>query len=191
MFGRWFGKKPPTLERQLQDLAACGVHLLPDATPETLLREWSEQDFEKDPYELALVALGGDDPPLAENVWHFDTECIEDHGAYAQIAERMRSLAADALPITNIEDFVDVQAGDAWLSFELDGTQHRWTCEVQDDWVDPTVLSRFAQLLAERKTGYRFTYLDLRGQDCLIGCFRDDELTRLRRATGLAWEWLK
>jgi len=183
--------KPPTLERQLQDLVECGIRLLPNANREALLREWSAAEFEENPYELALVALGGDDPPLAENVWHFDTECIEDHGDYARIAERMRSMAADALPIARVEDFVDVEAREAWLSFVLDGAEQRWTCELQDDWVDPTVLSRFAELLTQRNAGRRFTYLDLGGQDCLIGCFRDDELTRLRRTTGLAWEWLR
>jgi hypothetical protein len=191
MFDRLFGKKPPTLERQLHDLVECGVRLLPGANREALLREWSQEEFENDPYELALVALAGDDPPLAENVWHFDTECIEDHGDYARIAERMRSMAGNALPIASIQDFVDVEAREAWLSFVLDGSEHRWTCEVQDDWVDPTVLSRFAALLARRNTGYRFAYLDLGGQDCMLGCFRDDELRRLRRTTGLAWEWLQ
>src|ERR1700753_3958789 len=85
VFGSLFRKSRPGLEQQLQDLVQAGVRGLPEATPEGLLGEWSQKQFEESPYLLALVALGGDDPPLSENIWHFDTECIEDHGAYVRI----------------------------------------------------------------------------------------------------------
>ena len=190
MFDRLFKKKPPSLEQQLRDLGASGVRLLPEATSEALLTEWSRAQFDEAPYMLAVIALGGDLPPLSENLWHFDTECVEDHGAYVTIAERLRDLAKGDLPLTEIEDYVDVEEGEARISFKLDGAQHQWTCEVEDDWVDATVLSRFAELLSKRETGKRFTYLDTGGQDCVIGCFTDDELKRLRKATGLDWKWL-
>jgi hypothetical protein len=41
----------------LQDLAACGVKLLPEATPESSLEEWSQEQFDKDPYRLTVAAL--------------------------------------------------------------------------------------------------------------------------------------
>lgn len=190
MFGSLFKKKPPSLQQQLDDLASCGVKLLPDATAEGLLEEWSQAQFDEDPYGLAVVALGNDEQRRSVNLWHFDTECVEDHGAYARIAEEMRRLAGDDLPLSDVEDFVDVEAKQAWLSFKLDGSEHRWTCEVENDWVDPTVMSRFGTLLEQRKTGRRFTYLDLGGQDCIIGCFTEVERERLCRVTGLAWKWL-
>jgi len=190
MFGSFF-KKRPSLERQLRDLAECGVKLLPGATPESLIAEWSEEAFEKDPYRMAVVALGSEEEARSENLWHFDTECIEDHGAYVRIAERMRQLAGDDMPMTEIADFVDVEGREAWLSFRLDGREHRWACEVDSDWVDPSVLTRFAQLLEGRRTGRRFVYLDLGGQDCVLGCFSEEERGKLGRVTGLKWEWLR
>lgn len=190
MFEKFFKKKPPGLEEQLEQLRACGVRLLPAATPEALLEAWSQADFDAAPFLLAATALGGDSPPLSENLWHFDTECIEDHGAYVAIAERFRDLANGDLPLVAIEDYVDVEEGEAWLAFTLEGTEHRWTCEVSDDWVDPTLMTRFAELLAGRRTAHRFTYLDTGGQDCIIGCFTEDELKRLQKATGLEWKWL-
>lgn len=189
MFGDLFRKKRPGLEQQLQDLVGAGVRLLPEATTGALMVEWSQKQFEERPYLLALVVLGGDDPPLSENIWHFDTECIEDHGAYVRIAEHFRDLAQGDLPLVEIEDYVDVEESVAWLAFKLDGTEHRWTCEIDDDWVDPTIISRFVELLSRRGTTRRFTYLD-EGQACIIGYFNPDELSRLRKVTGLDWKWL-
>jgi hypothetical protein len=190
MFDRIFKKARPRLEEQLRDLASCGVRLLPSATPEVLLEEWSREQFEERPYELALIALGHEDEPRASNLWHFDTERIEDHGAYRTIAERFRGLADGDLPLSDVEDFVDVQAGKAWLAFTIDGVAVRWTCEVDGDWVDSTVLTRFADLVAKRRTGRRFTYLDLGGQDCLLGYFSEAEKAQLARVTKLPWQWL-
>jgi hypothetical protein len=127
---------------------------------------------------------------MSTNVWHFDTECIEDHGDYSKIAHRFVELAAGNLPLTDVRDFVDVEARDAWIEFTLDGKEYRWECAVEDDWVDATVLSKFASLLNEQKSDRRFTYLDLGGQDCIIGCFTDAELQRLKKVTALNWEWL-
>lgn len=190
VFSNLFKKKVPSLEQQLADLAACGVRLTASTTPAALLSEWPAAEFEEQPYLLAAIALGSDEERLSENLWHFDTECVEDHGDSARIAEHMRDLAAGDLPLEEIEDYVDVEGGQASLSVTLDGQRLRCVPEVDGDWVDPEVLSWFATLLADRNTGRRFTYLDTGGQDCVIGCFTADELERLREKTGLNWEWL-
>src|SRR5690606_40193171 len=110
-------------------------------------------------------------------------------GGDARIAEHRRGLAARGRPREEIEDYVDVEGGQASLSVTLDGQRLRCVPEVDGDWVDPEVLSWFPALLADRNTGRRFTYLDTGGQDCVIGCFSADELERLREKTGLNWEW--
>jgi len=48
----------------------------------------------------------------------------------------------------------------------------------------------FAQLLAQQRTDKRFTYLDLGGQDCLIGCCTPSQLANLNKNTELNFEWL-
>jgi hypothetical protein len=73
----------------------------------------------------------------------------------------------------------------------MDGTPQKWTAEVNDDWVDPTILSRLAQLPETRQAGRRFTYIDLQGQDCLIGCATAKEREWLKKNTRLKVEWLK
>src|SRR5262249_61658822 len=103
---------------------------------------------------------------------------------------RMSDLADGGLPLGHVEDHVDPDEETAWLSFKLNGRAFKWDAAVDDDWVDPTILSRFVQLLAQQRTDKRFTYLDLGGQDCLIGCCTPRQLASLNKNTGLNFEWL-
>ena len=125
-----------------------------------------------------------------DSIWHFDTECIEDHGAYIAIAERMRNLADGDLPLQNITNYVDVEDETAWLEFVLDAKKYHWDLQVEDDWVDTEIFGKFIELLANRSSNKKYTYLDLRGQDCLIGCCTSEELAKLRKVTELDIEWL-
>ena len=190
-------KLKPAFEEQLQNLAVCGIKLRPQFSPEVLFEEWERKEFEREPYEMLLVALGNEKEigtwqwtSLSNDIWHFDTECIEDHGAYIAIAERMRNLADGDLPLQNITDYVDVEDETAWLEFVLDAKKYHWDLQVEDDWVDTEIFGKFIELLANRSSNKKYTYLDLRGQDCLIGCCTSEELAKLRKVTELDIEWL-
>lgn len=191
---------PVSFEKQLSTLANCGIKLAPGVAAESLLESFDREAFEAEPYRLLLVCMGGEAESESQagetgypsdNIWHFDTECIEDHGAYAAIARRMKDLAQGELPLEEINDYVDVEAGEARVAFRLAGQSYRWDAEVKDDWVDPMILSRFSDLLSRVGRSRRFTYIDLGGQDCLIGCATAQERERLSRETGLKVEWLK
>ena len=184
-----------SLEHQLEILHSCGIRLLPGITINHLLESFPREAYESDTFILLLTTMGHElesEPyTIASNdIWHFDTECIEDHGDYATIARRFRDLADGSLPLENIDDYVDIEENEAWVSFELDGEDYKWFAEVTDDWGDPAIISQFAKLLANRNVGKRFTYLDLKGQDCLIGCSGAQQLEKLRRLTGLNFVWL-
>src|SRR5215831_3510102 len=101
--------------------------------------------------EAESPSQGGESGYLSDNIWHFDTECIESPGDYQRIASRMCTLAQGDLPLVDLADFVDVEDSTAWLSFSLDGKPEKWIAKVDDDWVDPEMLSRFARLLESRK----------------------------------------
>jgi hypothetical protein len=187
-------------EQQLATLASCGIQLARGVAPEALLISFDREAIESDPYRLLLATMGGEAEDESEagetghpcdNIWHFDTECIEEHGDYAAIARRMRELAQGELPLDDISDYVDVESGIARLEFRLGGTAYRWDAEVDADWVDPSVLTRFARLLESVGKTRRFTYIDLGGQDCLIGCATSEERAKLAKMTGLKVEWLK
>jgi hypothetical protein len=187
------------LDEQLRVLADCGISLAPSVAIETLTRPFSRELYEKEPYRILLSAMGdeadgefqaGASGYLSDNIWHFDTECIEGDGSYAAIAQRMVELAQGDLPLENIEDVVDLEEGEAWLSFSLDGKAYKWTAKVDDGWVDPSIPPRFDELLAHRKSDRRFTYVNLGGQDCLIGCATPEQRASLEARTGLQVLWL-
>ena len=102
----------------------------------------------------------------------------------------MSVLAGGALPVSEVRDHVDIEDGKACLSFSLNGEEIKWDARVQDDWIDPAILTEFVRLLDAQKTGLRFTYLDLKGQDCIIGCSTEAQRRELRKRTGLSFEWL-
>jgi hypothetical protein len=187
-------RKHVSFEEQVRVLESCGIRLNPGVRCESLLQSLSRERMEGEPFRLLLCVMGGEAGESgypSDHIWHFDTECIEGSGSYIRIASRMCTLAQGGLPLADIEDLVEVEEGMAWLSFSLEGKTERWAAKVEDDWVDAEVLSRFARLLESRETGRRYTYIDLQGQDCLIGCATEKEKNRLASATGLKVEWLR
>jgi hypothetical protein len=186
---------PLTLEQKLMILSECGLSLAPDFTVGDLLESWSREEFEKPGFAMTLVGLGmtEEQPPWRNhcvNLWHFDTECIEDEGSYVGIAKRMAEMTQGALSIRNVKDEVDIEAGVASLAFEHEGTPVRLDLDVNDDWVDPAVFSLFVRLLAISDPSRIFLHLDLKGQDCILACVSRDQFSALARA-GVGFEPLK
>lgn len=176
---------PRTLEEKLEALASCGISLRPEFSKDDLLSSWDRAEYEEPGFNLTLVGVGmtQEKPPWTHrstNLWHFDTECIEDNGAYVDIAERMVEMAGGSLPLTDMEDFVDIEEGTAWLAFNLDGKAIKIDCAVKDDWVDPKIFGHFVRLLATKDPTKIFFYYDLGGQDCIIGCLDRENYKRLR-----------
>jgi hypothetical protein len=167
--------KSQTLEERLATLKTCGLELAAPFTVNDLLKSWKRSDYEEGGFETVLVGLGMTEEqepwrPHSVNLWHFDTEAIEDDGDYKKIAERMVEISQGSLPLTNIQDHVDVEGGKAWLSFDFKGKPIRMDCAVKDDWVDPTIFGKFVDLLNQSDPSKIYIYYDLGGQDCIIGC---------------------
>lgn len=177
-------KQPMTMEEKLEVLATCGLSLSDPFSSENLLASWGREDYEKPGFDLVLVGLGmtEEQKPWRNhcvNLWHFDTECIEDHGDYKRIAERMVEMAQGSLPLENIRDHVDLEKEEAWFSFTFRGEEIKVECKVEDDWVDSTIFARFVEILAVSDPAKVFIYFDLGGQDCIIGCVTKAELKKL------------
>ncbi|MBK1855240.1 hypothetical protein JO972_09750 [Verrucomicrobiaceae bacterium 5K15] len=177
---------PKTLEEKLEALASCGIKLRPEFSVDDLLSSWGRAEYEEPGFSMTLVGVGmtQEEPPWtprSKNLWHFDTECIEDHGSYVDIAKRMVEMADGSLPLTDIEDYVDIEEKKAWLSFKLDGKPIRFDCEVDNDWVDSKVFGHFVNLLAQTDSAKIFFYFDLGGQDCIVGCVSREDYDLLRK----------
>jgi hypothetical protein len=173
-----------TLEQKIAVLADCGLKLSEPFTVDDLLTSWDRVDYERSGYNLTLVGLGmtEEQEPWRNhcvNLWHFDTECIEDNGDYRRIAERMTEMAQGSLRLENIQDHVDIEKDEAWLSFFFRGEDIRINCKVEDDWVDASIFIRFVELLGQSDPSKIYIYYDLGGQDCIIGCVTKEELKKL------------
>ena len=184
-----------SLYDQLDALAGCGISLRQGAEPTELLARHSEREYETTPFKLVLTEMGREteEPPhttLSAAVWLMRADCVAHKGDYETVAKRMAALAGDALPLEAVRDQFEVQNGVAWLSFTLRGEEFRWPAKIEERWIDPNILSRFAALLEAQDAGRRYTCLDLGGQECLVGCSTQPEFAELRRITGLAFEWL-
>jgi hypothetical protein len=186
-----------TLYVQLDTLAECGIAPRAGIGPAELLVLHSDREYETSPFKLLLAVLGSDasEPPhlpMSDNVWHMRAECAARGGDYVKVALRMAALAQsdDALPIESVHDEFDLRRGVAWLSFTLRGGEFRWPAKIEERWIDPMILSRFATLLEAQETDRRYICLDLGGQDCLLGCATDEQFAALRKRTGLEFEWL-
>lgn len=199
MFKKLFGKRKPAipLEDQLESIQSIGIRLKSGFNQESLLNEFGRNEYEKNPYELLLVAMGSEIETvdngwvyLSNDIWHFDTECIEDHGDYVRIAERLRDLAKGNLPIENLKDFVDIEEGQAWIAFSLQGKDYKWDLHIEDDWVDPNIFFKFSQLIMDQGYKNNFVIAGL-GQDCLITYCNPEQLDTLNVLTGLKFDWVQ
>jgi hypothetical protein len=183
------------LNAQLDALAECGIAPRPGVGPAELLVLHSDREYETSPFKLLLAVLGSDSPEpphlaMSDNVWLMRADCAARGGDYVKIARRMAALADEVLPIESVRDEFDLRRGIAWLSFTLRGQEFRWPAKIEERWIDPIILSRFAALLEAQDTSLRYLCLDLGGQDCLLGCATEEQFTALRKLTGLAFEWL-
>ena len=174
------------IEEKLGALAQCGLKLKDQFGVSDLADSWGRDALDEPGWNLALVCLGmtQEEPPWTphcDNLWHFDTECIEGDGSYIRIAKRMAEMAQGSLALSDIQDHVDLDVREAWLRFTCQGKPVEIHCEVQDDWVDTGLFVHFVELLARCDSGKLFIYYDLGGQDCIIGCVSHAEYTKLQK----------
>ena len=187
------GRKVP-LEIQLQHLSDLGISLNDCVCIDDILEQMDRNEIESAPYTGLLVALGSEVPvsenewtPLSNNIWYFDTECIEDNGIYVQIMQRLMKMTQGKLKIINLKDYVDVEKEEAWIEFELEKETVRWDLEVDNDWFDANLLCKLNLLLKDMSSDkmYAVAVLD---QTCLIGFFEEKQVKQLNDITGLKFE---
>lgn len=158
--------------------------------------QWQmNKQFEDEPYKRLYESLGGiiEHPPwtpITDRVWDFDAEAIEDHGAYIEIMKNLQRISRGEVRFDNLKDYVDVEEGKAWVSFSFAGKNYKWDLKVDDDWVDPTLFTRVAELTKIFKTKGRYTYFDTGGQNAILGFETLENRDAIIKATGLKIEWL-
>jgi hypothetical protein len=127
---------------------------------------------------------------LSDRVWHFDTECIEDPQAYADIAYRMSALTFPDLPLSDVVSDLNFEKGVAWLEFKCSGVDYHWDLRIEEDWVDVQVFDRFCHLLNELGRLRALATCEA-AQGTLFVYVNQLELDRLAEFTGTSWQWLE
>lgn len=191
-----------SIDEMLVTLARHGVGIRPSLALEDVVTEEVRAAVVRNGYESLLCALGGErvvergdemmpqfveEPPASPDVWHFDAECIYDHGDYLRIARHVSELAAGELRLQDAVDHVDVAGRIAWLEFTVAGLKTRCDFKVKDDWVDEAVFDELQDRLVECGSERRIAVHPL-GQDMLIICKTAEETAALNRSCRLSFK---
>ncbi|MCA9815031.1 MAG: hypothetical protein H6677_21710 [Candidatus Obscuribacterales bacterium] len=184
------------LETQLEHLSELGIKLKQGLSVDDLLKSFERDEYEANPYKLLLCVLGASQEvepygDFSDDVYHLDTECIENQGDYVKVAEKIIRLTGGELVVSDLEDDIELSTGKARLSFKIGEHHYDWQATVNDDWLDPAILARFAMLAKEHKLNKPFCCHYFEGQDCLLTCMNESDMARLTKLTGLKFNWLE
>jgi hypothetical protein len=152
------------LEEQLAKLAELGLKFDDGISIEDVLYSFDRKDYEERPYDLILFVLGIEverapwGRSVCSRVWNFDTECIDSTGDYVRIVKRLCRVAGRPDCVTDVNDFVDIEAGRAWLRYKVNGTERNWSVKVKDDWADTLTVKHVMKDI--ERDGYRFYFKD-------------------------------
>ncbi|ROR30363.1 hypothetical protein EDD66_10214 [Mobilisporobacter senegalensis] len=196
MFLDLLRKRKETLEQQINVLDNMGIRLNAGITINEILQIFDRKEIESKPYILLLMAMGGEMEcsknqwlPLSNDIWHFDTECIEDNGAYIEIVKRLSKMTKEFLKLDDINDFVDVENNIAWVSFEYNEQAYKWDLKVDNDWFDMTLIQKLNGLITQSEYDKKFTVAVL-DQSCLIGFFNAETMEKLNNLCKLEFKTL-
>lgn len=178
-----------TLEEQLESLSELGLKLNKGVTVDDLLYSFGREKYENEPFDLILFVLGIEierqpwGRPFCSRAWNLDMECIGETGDYVQIVARLCEVAGHPDCITDIEDFVDLGLGQAWLKYSVDGQTRNYTVTVDSDWADPDTI---AKIMADiERDGFRF-YAKDNGQASIWYYLDYETVGKLNKLSGNA-----
>ena len=182
-----------SVRQALEQLAALGIRRRDGVSDDDLLLSL-EGTLDSPVDWMSLLCTLGEDvqraghQPISEDIWHFDAECIVEDGDYVQVLKRFVILTKGQLPLTDVRDHVDLENGEAWVEFTLDGQPVHWDLKVSDDWVDPGLYTQMQALAVSHCGGKKFFIVGL-GQDSLL-CFGDAAMKdALSQLSGLKFQW--
>lgn len=187
--------KKVSFDEQIKVFKNLGIEFNEGASEADIINMWGKDELETEPYSLLYISLGSQverEPwtPITNQCWHFDTEAIQNEGAYVDIIENLKRVSGGELNFKNITDVVDWDNQSASVSFELNGDKYSWDLKFDNDWVDPNLFSKIVKLTEKYKTVGRFTYYNTGGQDLVIGWSKPEKLDEIKSKTGLEIVWL-
>lgn len=178
-----------TLEQQVAKLADLGLILEPGITVDDILYSFDRKNYEKQPFDLILFVLGIEverapwGRPVCSRVWNFDMECIVSTGDYVRIVNRLCQVAGQPDCLKEVSDFVDIDGGEAWLKYKVNGTERNWSIKVNDDWADTQTINYIMDDI--QADGRRFYFKD-NGQAMVLFYLDSETAAELNRLSANA-----
>jgi len=164
VFGYSFYKKsqvsPMALEDQIQTLSGLGLNLNEGVTVNDLLDSFDREEYESRPFDMVLFMYGSEvesEPwgrNICDRVWNFDVEAIYGDGSYISIVKRFSLVAGMEGNISDVKDSVNIDSGEAWVSYKLNGEQRKYDIKIDNDWADPNAVALIMNDF--KKTGMSF-----------------------------------
>lgn len=148
------------LEEQIASLATLGLEMADGTTIDDLLYSFGREQYEDKPFDLILFVYGIDverqpwGRPVCSRAWNLDMECIGQTGDYVQIVRRLCAIAGQPDLLADIEDFVDLETGEAWLKYTVDGEPREYAVTVDNDWAEPDTVTNIMTDI--ERDGFRF-----------------------------------
>jgi len=173
------------IEEQLTNLGKVGITLKGKVEPRDIL-DFEISVYEENPYIHLLMSMGAERDSIdfisdlypTNEVWCFDRECIEDHGDYVRALKRIAVMVEPAISVTDIQDFVDIEASEVWIAFKANGANYRYSLAAEDDWLSLEIFTIFSELLAASGSSKRFFFSDI-GNEVLIVLIERNQFQQL------------
>lgn len=143
-----------SIEEQINTLSKLSIKPNHDQFIEWLCDDWGREAVESDPYNLLLFALGGERElngweSLSDDVYSFDTECVEDDDVYQVIFKHLSVLSKGDFNISDVSSEVNHDYKKASISFSFFKNKYSWQLKYNDDWFDCDVISRINYLIKD------------------------------------------
>ena len=180
------------IEQQLQSLSQLGIQLRKGVDIADLIALYDRDHFETMPFRHLLYAMGREELSggrgfASNQVWYLDTECIDGEGVYTAHLERLISMSEGLIVLENIQESVDTDFNETSVGFFLHGRAHQWEFFSLGDWLDPSLFTKFNQLLESENLPLRIFAGDLGGQDTLLVAIDVRSVGRLQELTGIVF----
>jgi len=176
-------KTIPILE-QLNTLLSIGIRPKQDDFLDWVCDEWGKETVESDPYNLMLFSLGGERENgdlwerLSDDIYSFDTECVEDSNIYEVVLERLVTLSKGSYAISDLHSEVDHDNKKVTVSFAYNDIHYQWSLKYNNDWFDCDVIGKINFLLRNNGSS-NFFYTSSPDQNLIVVYTSKDAIGKL------------
>lgn len=174
------------IEKQLVVLAEIGIRLRKEDFLKWIYDEVSKETLESNPYTPLLFNFGNRRLNEHDNKWEwlsdevytFDTECVDGYDIYSAVLERLSALSKGIFSVKNVSGGINHEHKSASVSFSLEDNEYSWDLRYDDDWFDVLAIGRINTLL-KNIGSEKYFFMSAPGRIMNIVFCAEETITRL------------